>query len=82
MVTAPVTPPTSDGANFTLIMQLLPGLNDPGQLLVWAKLPLVAIEESATAPVALSFRDVTITALGVPTTWLLNVMLDGDGVSS
>ena len=73
----PERTPRSVGAKVVLTVQLAPGDNVAGQLLVWAKSSVVWISLMLSVSVPLLVRVTVCGALVVPTTWLANVKLDG-----
>lgn len=78
MVSVPVRVPVAAGVKVTLIVQLAAAATLAPQLLVWAKSPLVATEETVRGPVPMLVSVTGWGALGVPTPWPLKVRLVTD----
>lgn len=77
-LSVPVRRNRAVGVKVTLMVQLKPGESDAGQLLLWAKSPLVVMPliESAAVPVLDKVK--LFVGLVVPTSWLPKFQLEGE----
>ena len=80
--TVPVRLPAAVGVKVTLIVQFAPAATLDPHVLVSAKSPEAAIWVIESAALPELVKVTTCAALGVPTSWLLNVKLDGDKLTA